>query len=858
MNSITTNDIASDGTGSSSIVNGVVVNGGSSNGETINGSGVSTSQNYHYYHNNNNHNNNNHNHHHGHGHGHHHGHGQKHQKHQHQQKPSGDSASTTTTTSSTTIDPTSNKQTDFGNKVCSCHGSDNTNNQQSTQTVPALALTPTSLRHNVSNINTSSSNTQQVSPSIQSPSVEHHINPLLTPKTSKHESSNLQVSTPTTTPRSLSPSFIDPSSSGSDPPYKAHILVVDDDVVQRRIINNILSSQYNVTLVKNAEEAWDTLLKVKYDLVLTDVMMPNVSGFDLLQRINENSEIKDIPVILMSGTAVDYKYANDTIKIGGQDFLTKPIAKELLKKKIYTVLQSIWQKKKEQEYRTTLAQERENRSLLAKQMEAKEHEIEELTKKVSEMQLITREAMESPLVSVTRNIEELLQQSNWTGQEKDIKVKLNFILRELGSSNIYRPSFEKLIKNDSVDPVTKSFLVTEFSSVTGSRRNSIPTFPQISARKDTKEGIKSWHFDVFQYKEEELMPLLVDMFENYQLLETFKIPIEKLQRFIMAVHSLYRKTNRYHNFLHAFDVTQTCYTFLTTFKAAQYLTHLDILSLLIAAMCHDLNHPGFNNTFQVNAQTDLTLLYNDNSVLENHHANLTFKILKNSDCNILESLNEDQYKELRRSVIQLILATDMAFHFEYINKFQHHLNNQPFDRNKKEDRQMILNFLLKCGDISNVARPWQLNVEWSNRVSDEFFQQSHYEKICGYPVTPFMDKTKTTRPRIAADFIDYVASPLFQGLTRFLSDTQSLLELMTTNRQKWQIELQKLEGKKEGEESAPGATGAATTPAASAGATTSTAAPSATTTTSSSTTGIDPPLSASNTTKLPKIKEESD
>ncbi|KAM9967807.1 hypothetical protein ACTFIW_001894 [Dictyostelium discoideum] len=581
-------------------------------------------------------------------------------------------------------------------------------------------------------------------------------------------------------------------------PSKVRILVADDDDVQRKILNNLLKKfQYNVTLVPNGEIAWEYINKgqQKYDLVLTDVMMPHITGFDLLQRINDHPVHRHIPVILMSGTAVDYKYANDTIKIGGQDFLTKPIAKELLKKKIDTVLQSIWQRRKEEEYKATLAQEREKGNKLAKEMELKEHEIEELTKKVSKMSSISKEAMESPLVSVTRNIEELLKQSSWSHYESEIKEKLSSILKELGSSNIYRPSFEKLIKNDSVDPVTKSFLVSEFSSTT-SRRNSIPTFPQTTYNRDTKEVIKGWEFDVFKYSEDDLMPLLVDMFENFQLPEIFKIPIEKLQRFIMTVNALYRKNNRYHNFTHAFDVTQTVYTFLTSFNAAQYLTHLDIFALLISCMCHDLNHPGFNNTFQVNAQTELSLEYNDISVLENHHAMLTFKILRNSECNILEGLNEDQYKELRRSVVQLILATDMQNHFEHTNKFQHHLNNLPFDRNKKEDRQMILNFLIKCGDISNIARPWHLNFEWSLRVSDEFFQQSHYETICGYPVTPFMDKTKTTRARIAADFIDFVASPLFQSMAKFLKESQFLLKVISKNRENWQayMELQK-EGK---------------------------------------------------------------
>nr|AGC82268.1 cAMP phosphodiesterase [Tieghemostelium lacteum] len=613
---------------------------------------------------------------------------------------------------------------------------------------------------------------------------------------------NANNSTPTPTSTSSSSTSSSPLSTSSNiefqfeySPSRVHILVADDDVIQRKILENVLKKfHYNV---HNGEEAWECLEKgqVKYDLVLTDVMMPEINGFDLCTKINLHPVFNKIPVILMSGTAVDYKCANDTIKIGGQDFLTKPIAKELLKKKIDTLLGSIWQKKKEMEYKSVLAQEREKGSLLAKQMKLKEHEIEELTRKITEISSISKEAMETPLVSVSRNIEELLQQSDWYKNEDELKSKLTQVLKELGSSNIYRPSFDKLIKNDSIDQATKSFLVTEFSNSTN-RRYSIPTFPQAPPNKDAKEFIKAWDFDIFKYSEDDLMPFLVDMFENFQLLTIFKIPIEKLQRFIMAVHSLYRKSNRYHNFIHAFDVTQTCYSFLTSFNAAQYLTHLDILSLLISCMCHDLNHPGFNNAFQVNSQSELSMTYNDVSVLENHHAMLTFKILKNSECNILEGLNEDQYKELRRSVVQLILATDMANHFEHISKFQHHLNSSEFDRNKKEDRQQILNFLIKCGDISNVARPWELNFEWSIRVSDEFFQQSQYEKVCGFPVAPFMNKTQTTRARIAADFIDFVALQLYQALAQFLVESKILLDIMSKNRQNWQaiIELQK-EGK---------------------------------------------------------------
>jgi hypothetical protein len=258
----------------------------------------------------------------------------------------------------------------------------------------------------------------------------------------------------------------------------------------------------------------------------------------------------------------------------------------------------------------------------------------------------------------------------------------------------------------------------------------------------------------------------------------------------MVVHSLYKKENRYHNFIHAFDVAQACYSFLTQMNGQQYVTHLDILGLLVSSLCHDLDHPGLNNGFQVNAQTELAIKYNDVSVLENHHASLTFRVLQDKDCDILEHLNEDQKKEIRRIIISLVLATDMSNHFEHVSKFRHHLETQPFDRNKKEDRQMILNMLLKCGDLSNVARPWPVSENWSNRVADEFFSQADYEREHRYPVAPFMDRTKTTRPRIAADFQDFVALPMFRVLILFLPSAEILMDFITTNRQNWQKRLE--------------------------------------------------------------------
>jgi len=97
--------------------------------------------------------------------------------------------------------------------------------------------------------------------------------------------------------------------------------------------------------------------------------------------------------------------------------------------------------------------------------------------------------------------------------------------------------------------------------------------------------------------------------------------------------------------------------------------------------------------------------------------------------------------------------------------------------------------LLKCADLSNVAKIWPVSENWSNRVADEFFCQADFERDNKFPVAPFMDRTKTTRPRIAADFQDFVALPMFRVLAMFLPGAQLLMDLITINRQNWQQRL---------------------------------------------------------------------
>jgi len=131
-------------------------------------------------------------------------------------------------------------------------------------------------------------------------------------------------------------------------------------------------------------------------------------------------------------------------------------------------------------------------------------------------------------------------------------------------------------------------------------------------------------------------------------------------------------TNPYHNFRHIIDVLHACHCLLTTYEAKYYLQTIDIFVLLISALVHDLGHPGLNNTYQTNALTQLAIRYNDSSVLENHHSALAFDLFYNPihQCNLLEGMEKEQAKYVRRAIIKAILGTDMVHHFALKGEYE--------------------------------------------------------------------------------------------------------------------------------------------------------------------------------------------
>ncbi|XP_071398044.1 high affinity cGMP-specific 3',5'-cyclic phosphodiesterase 9A-like [Centroberyx affinis] len=285
----------------------------------------------------------------------------------------------------------------------------------------------------------------------------------------------------------------------------------------------------------------------------------------------------------------------------------------------------------------------------------------------------------------------------------------------------------------------------------------------LQVTEEVREHLKTPVFDNWQWEEAEMMVLLQVMYTDLDFLTAFHIELDVLQNFLFEVYCHYNNIP-FHNFQHCFCVTQMMYGLIWLTDLRNKIDRVDLFIMLTSALCHDLDHPGYNNVYQINAQTDLALRYNDISPLENHHCAIAFGILFKPECNILKNLTSEQYKQIRGGMIKCILATDMARHNEILNKFKATL--PVFDFKNKEHKEVLMKIMVKVSDISNEARPMAVAEPWLDCLLQEFFHQSDTEKLKGLPVTAFMDRDKVSKPSSQTKFIRFVLLPLFTELTK--------------------------------------------------------------------------------------------
>ncbi|CAH3038306.1 unnamed protein product, partial [Pocillopora meandrina] len=323
-----------------------------------------------------------------------------------------------------------------------------------------------------------------------------------------------------------------------------------------------------------------------------------------------------------------------------------------------------------------------------------------------------------------------------------------------------------------------------------------------------------WDFDILKLEKASnhrpLYFLGTKILNRFRACELLNITEDVLKNWLQLIEENYHSKNAYHNSTHAADVLHATAVFLAKERVKAVLEPLDEIASLIAAVVHDVDHPGYTNSFLCNAGNELAILYNDIAVLESHHAALAFKLTaKYERSNIFKGLDMDEFRTIRQAIIDMVMATEMTRHFEHLSKFVNSINKRRSSSmdevhsvhsgrgtpdstastavalNTPENRTLIKRMLIKCADIANPARPRYLCKEWAYRIADEYFSQTDEEKRRGLPVVmPVFDKQTCNVPRSQVWFIDYFVSDLYDAWDAFAFVPETIRHL-TDNHEYW-------------------------------------------------------------------------
>jgi GAF domain-containing protein len=293
------------------------------------------------------------------------------------------------------------------------------------------------------------------------------------------------------------------------------------------------------------------------------------------------------------------------------------------------------------------------------------------------------------------------------------------------------------------------------------------------------------NFFCIDYNGVGLFKVSLTIFSSFGLLEGMKITNGQFFTFLFRMRECY-KDPPYHNWLHAVDVLQYFAYQIRLSKSDEILTPLEILSICVAALCHDAGHQGLNNVYNVKAETPLGILFKDQSVMEVFHCSVAIQVISQEETNIFHALAEADIKRVWKWIIHLILATDMAHHFKLVKYANDVLDAGPINLANEGHRLMAMTMLMKVADVSNVSRPFEIAQEWCNLLYEEFWRQGDMERGQGLDVSsPMNDRAAANKASGQIAFYNFICLPLFQVVARIFPELEVNVRAVHANLEKW-------------------------------------------------------------------------
>ncbi|XP_044515800.1 rod cGMP-specific 3',5'-cyclic phosphodiesterase subunit alpha [Gracilinanus agilis] len=231
---------------------------------------------------------------------------------------------------------------------------------------------------------------------------------------------------------------------------------------------------------------------------------------------------------------------------------------------------------------------------------------------------------------------------------------------------------------------------------------------------------------------------------------------------------------------------------ILTGKLKRYFTDLEALAMVTAAFCHDIDHRGTNNLYQMKSQNPLAKLHGS-SILERHHLEFGKTLLRDENLNIFQNLNRRQHEHAIHMMDIAIIATDLALYFKKRAMFQKIVDQSKTYETEQEwtqymmleqtRKEIVMAMMMTACDLSAITKPWEVQSKVALLVAAEFWEQGDLERsvlqqnpifgVCYQPAC---------RSFVLGDKRPHL---LFQEFSRFHEQITPMLDGITNNRKEW-------------------------------------------------------------------------
>ncbi|XP_035176180.1 cAMP and cAMP-inhibited cGMP 3',5'-cyclic phosphodiesterase 10A isoform X2 [Oxyura jamaicensis] len=291
--------------------------------------------------------------------------------------------------------------------------------------------------------------------------------------------------------------------------------------------------------------------------------------------------------------------------------------------------------------------------------------------------------------------------------------------------------------------------------------------------------IELYHFDISPY--EDVWPAIF-VYMVHQSCGTACFELEKLCRFTMSVKKNYRRVP-YHNWKHAVTVAHCMYAILQNNQGL--FTDLERKGLLVACLCHDLDHRGYSNSYLQKFDHPLAALYST-STMEQHHFSQTVSILQEGH-NVFSNLSSSEYEQVLEIIRKAIIATDLALYFGNRKQLEELHQAGALNLKNQAHRDRVIGLMMTACDLCSVTKLWPVTRLTANDIYAEFWAEGDEMKKTGIQPIPMMDRDKKDEvPQGQIGFYNAVAIPCYTTLAQIFPPTGPLLRACRDNLNQWE------------------------------------------------------------------------